>query len=236
MASGEDFPSLVQVPGAFFSARRRNRSLASAPRILGAGKVLGEKMTVVVLAVGYKRLLTSPLTSIHPSKSCLCRGYGKIKRSSDCAADFNGSACARATHLPWHRSGSCEPQPPWGRATSSTLLLAVFGNQTHILPVPCSSHSLRLKHPPGCQTSVHLQGKPSSPCTPALHRSPSLALTKTINTHQLSCPGQPSRATVVLINYNVMQIGADVCFSLCISETFVHAGRHGDIALAPSLL
>lgn len=74
MTFGEDFPSLVQVPGAFFSARRRNRSLASAPRMLGAGKVLGEKMTV-----GYKWLLTSPLTSIHPSKSCLCRGYGKIK-------------------------------------------------------------------------------------------------------------------------------------------------------------
>lgn len=79
MTFGEDFPSLVQVPGAFFSARRRNRTLASAPRMLGAGKVLGEKMTVVVLAVGYKWLLTSLLTSIHPSKSCLCRGYGKIK-------------------------------------------------------------------------------------------------------------------------------------------------------------
>lgn len=93
-----------------------------------------------------------------------------------------------------------------------------------------------LQCPPHCQPSAHSQGKLFSPCKATLHCYLSLALKKTINTRQLSCPGHPSQATVFLINYNAMQIGLDVRFSFCISETFVRAGRHSNIVSAPSLL
>lgn len=144
-------------------------------------------MTAVVLAVGYKWLLTSLLTSIYPTKSCLCRGYGKIKGAVIVQLILMALPVPEPPARPGTGQGPALPQPPWGRATSSTLLLAVIGNQTHILPVPCSSHSLRLKHPPDRQTSVHLQGKPSSPCTPLLpvtcshehHKYASIILSRT---------------------------------------------------------